>query len=66
MYVKSHGRQQRRVERRAAIQPIRREILKSTGREPTIAEVQGRLVPLGLTASVRTVWKDLRYVGGTE
>jgi len=48
-------------DRAAAIQRIRREILKSAGREPTIAEVQSRLVPLGLAASVRTVWKDLDH-----
>ena len=62
--VKLLGRAQRQIERRAAIRSIRREILKATGREPTIAEVQSRLSPIGLAASVRTVWKDIRYTQG--
>jgi hypothetical protein len=59
--VKIPSRAQRRIERRAAIGRIRREILKGTGREPTIAQVQSCLSPRGLGASVRTVWKDLNY-----
>jgi hypothetical protein len=62
--VKIQGRAAQRSERRAAIQSIRREMLKDTEREPTIAEVQSRLSPLGLAASVRTVWIDLSVVRG--
>ena len=62
--VKIQGRAAQRSERRAAIQSIRREMLKGTEREPTIAEVQSRLSPLGLAASVRTVWIDLSVVRG--
>lgn len=58
--VKISGREERRIARRAAIRAIRAEILLNTLREPTVAEVQARLVPLGLGASVRTVWKDLK------
>ena len=60
--VKMLGRNERRIARRAAIKRIRNKILALTGREPTIAEVQGRLEPLGLRASVRIVWLDLNYL----
>jgi hypothetical protein len=60
------SRNQRRIERRAAIRRIRKEILKSAGREPTILEMQSRLKPLGLGASVRTVWKDMGCLSGKE
>jgi hypothetical protein len=59
--VKMAGRTRQRLRRRKAIRGILAEIMAGTGREPTIAEVQGRLAPLGLEASVRTVWKDLNY-----
>jgi hypothetical protein len=60
--VKILTRKQKRIRRRAAIQRIRNEILVSTGREPTIAQLQEHLAPLGLWASVRTVWKDSRII----
>jgi len=57
--VKTSDRTRQRLRRRKAIRRILMEIMAGTGREPTIAEVQSRLAPLGLDASVRTVWKDL-------
>ena len=63
--VKIRGRKAQRMARRAAIARIRRNLLAITGREPTIAEVQWRLAPLGLNASVRTVWKELLMIRPT-
>lgn len=53
--VKLPSRKALRSRRRAAI----REILSKLDHAPTIMEVQSQLSPLGLSASIRTIGKDL-------